>query len=130
MADITYHDREPMLPPRRPRVVAMDDFAPPQREGPGPDDLGVMSGEAVLQSYEAAAESLTLMGDEVKQRVHNLMASLREAYDSMRLLDEAAKSIRDKGKLAQMQVEEMSALAKDIRDTVTEFKRKVGELHT
>jgi hypothetical protein len=43
----------------------------------------------------------------------------------MKLLAEAAASIREKGKLAHAQIEEMSAVTKHVRETVAEATKKI-----
>jgi hypothetical protein len=90
------------------------------------DDLGRMSGEAIMAQYEAAAKSVEAMGEDVKDRVAKLEASLVECGKDMKLIAEAATFIRDKGKLMQAQIEEAAAATNEIRNAVAEFKRKVG----
>jgi hypothetical protein len=127
-------NHEDLLPgvtplPRRfqPEVREFRSPAPPwdsPLDPPDVDGIGRLSGEAVMKSYEAAAASLAIMGDEVKKRIAALVASLETADNSMKLLDEAAKDIVEQGKLAQAQVEAMTALSADIRATCAEFKKK------
>jgi hypothetical protein len=90
------------------------------------EDLGRMSGEAVLTQYEAAAKAVEEMGQEVKARITSIEEALVEADRDLKMIEEAAHVIRDKGKRVQLQIEEASALSSDIRATVAEFKKKVG----
>jgi hypothetical protein len=90
------------------------------------DDLGRMSGEAIMAQYEAAARSVEDMGEHVKERIAKLEAAMVECHKDMRLITEAAVFIREKGIVVQKQIEEAAAVSNDIRSAVTEFKRKVG----
>lgn len=90
------------------------------------DDLGKMSGEAIMAQYEAAARSVEDMGEEVKDRIAKLEAAMEECHKDMRLITEAAVFIREKGIAVQAQIEKASAVSNDIRSAVNEFKRKVG----
>jgi methyl-accepting chemotaxis protein len=89
------------------------------------EDLGRMSADAVLAQYESAAREFEVMGEEVKDRIEKLRASLEEADASMKLLTEAAKAIRDKGKLAHAQIEEMSNVAKVIQGLHADVMKKI-----
>jgi len=90
------------------------------------DELGRMSAEAVLSQYEAAARKVEEMGDDVKKRISDLEAALHECDDDLKLIGEAAAAIREKGKHVQVQIEEASALSRDIRTACEEFKKKIG----
>jgi hypothetical protein len=100
----------------------------PQLIEPKPpyEDLGRMSAEAVLTQYEAAAKAVEEMGDAVKTRVRNIAAALLEADEDMKEITETAKSIMEKGRLVQVQIEEASALSSSIRSACADFKSKVG----
>lgn len=89
-------------------------------------DIGRMSAEAVLAQYEVAAKSVEEMGHDVKDRIAKLEAALAECDKDMKIINECAQMIRDKGKMVQAQIEEASALSHDIREACVEFKRKVG----
>jgi transposase-like protein len=89
-------------------------------------DIGRLSAEAVLTQYEATAKAVETMGTEVKDRIAKLEAAMREADEALKLVAEAAHSIRERGKLVQVQIEEATQLSKEIRDTCAEFRRKVG----
>jgi hypothetical protein len=90
------------------------------------DNLGKMSADAVRAQYEAAAKSFEVMGEEVKDRINKLEASLAEAAASMKLLEEAAAAIRDQGKLAHMQIAEMSNVTKHINGMCSDVMKKVA----
>ena len=85
-----------------------------------------MSGEAVMSLYETAAKSIEMMGDEMRERIKSLQSALVESEDAMKAVVELAATIREKGKLHEVKIEEATLLSKEIRDACTEFKRKVG----
>jgi len=89
-------------------------------------DIGRLSAEAVLAQYEAAARGVETMGDEIKDRITKLETAMREADEAMKLVNEAAAAIREKGKLVHVQIEEATQLSRDISNACTEFRRKVG----
>jgi uncharacterized coiled-coil DUF342 family protein len=90
------------------------------------DDLGKMSGEAIMAQYEAAARSVEEMGEEVKERIAKLEAAMEECHKDMRLITEAAVFIREKGTAMRAEIEKASEVSNDIRSAVNEFKRKMG----
>jgi len=92
----------------------------------GAADLGRLSAEAVMASYEAAAKAVENMGEEVKTRIKRLEASLRECDEDLKLVAEAAAHIRDKGNHVQAQIDEAAHLSNEIRTVCREFSKKVG----
>jgi uncharacterized protein YfcZ (UPF0381/DUF406 family) len=109
------------------------DFAPPKVRLPedishkdGVGEVGRLSAEAVLAEYEQAARSVEAMGEDVKERIRRLEAALLEADADLKTIAEAARDIREKGKLIFVQIEEASSVSNEIRTTCTEFRKKVG----
>ena len=92
----------------------------------GEKDVGRLSAEAVLSQYERAAKAIESMGDDMKVSIANLEAAMVEADAAMKAVTELAATIREKGKLHQVQVEQATLMAKDITDACVEFRRKVG----
>jgi uncharacterized coiled-coil DUF342 family protein len=100
--------------------------APP--DDPLDDDaqeLRQLTADAVMAQYEAAAKAVENMGEEVKGRITKLQNALDECHADLKLIDESAAVIRDKGKHAQAIIDEMSSLSSDIRKTCAEFRKKV-----
>jgi methyl-accepting chemotaxis protein len=95
-------------------------------KGQNLDDLGRMSGEAVLAQYDEAAKAVEEMGNAVRESANGLDGSMREADRDLKLIAEAAAAIREKGRRVQSQIEEASALSREVREACTEFKRKMG----
>jgi hypothetical protein len=92
----------------------------------GEEDVGRLSGEAVMSLYEKAAKSIETMGTEMKVRIKSLEAALVESEDAMKAVVELAATIREKGKLHEVKIEEATLLSKEIRDACADFTKKVG----
>lgn len=99
----------------------------PRRTTTDVDDLGKLSADAVRAQYAAAAKSVEAMGEEILKRVGSIESALAEAECDLKLLEEAAAAIREKGNLVALQIEEMSSVSKDIRTVVAEFKKKMED---
>jgi len=132
----------PLSPRRRLQVEELDQLTRDTKrildtsmgvKAPPPDDplhddaqeLRKLTADAVMAQYEAAAKAVETMGEEVKQRINRLQAALEECHDDMKLVAESAAAIREKGKHAQVVIDEMSSLSGDIRRAVTELMKKV-----
>ena len=96
----------------------------------GPDEVvqaaGRLSAESIRHEYDLAAKAIESMGNEVRERVEKLELALKDCDHDMKLITEAAASIRDKGKSVYVQIEEASVLSKEIRDTIAQARQKVG----
>jgi hypothetical protein len=92
-----------------------------KRPVPRPEDLGRLSAEAVMTQFEHAAKAWLDMGTEVKDRIQKLEQHLREADKDLKLLAECADMIREKGKLASIQMEEATAFSTELRDLANGF---------
>jgi uncharacterized coiled-coil DUF342 family protein len=88
-------------------------------------DIGKLSADAVLEQYNMAAQSVEAMGEEVQKRIRALEAAMKECDDDMKLLKEAADSIKEKGRHAHAEIERTSAVSKDIREIVAAIKAKL-----
>jgi chromosome segregation ATPase len=89
-------------------------------------DIGKLSADAVLEQYNMAAKAVEAMGEEVQKRIRALEDAMKDCDEDMRLLREAADSIREKGQLAHAEIERTSAVSKDIREIVAAIKAKIA----
>lgn len=90
------------------------------------EDVGRLSAEAVQAQFENAAKNVEEMGTEVKERIRRLEDALQECDADLRLIGEAARKIREKGQTVYTEIEETSALSKNIRDTCSDFMKRVA----
>jgi hypothetical protein len=110
--------------PTLPLRIVEPDQTPP---APLPvDDIGHMAADAVLKVYEATAQKVEAMGDEVKERIAKLAAALNEADEDLKLLASAAAAIRDKGAAVAELVQQAAKTSKVIRDLAADFRDKVN----
>lgn len=89
------------------------------------EDLGRMSGEAVLAQFETAAKSVEEMGNLVKDAVKQLGTAMLQCDADMKFIIETAEAIRKKGEASQALVEKFSEMSRSIHDTCIEFKRRM-----
>ena len=89
-------------------------------------EIAKLTAQGVTAQYEAAAQAVEKMGEEVKDRIAKLEAALAECNKDMKTVAEAAAAIREKGKLVALQIEEASVLSKDIRNACADFGKRVG----
>jgi len=115
------------LPARRPRPDDVE-RALERVHQPIPntlDDLGRMAGEAVMTQFESVAKATEEMGREVKERVTALEEALVEADRDLKMIEEAAHSVREKGKLVQAQVAQSAQLSRELRETLAKVTKRV-----
>ncbi len=84
-------------------------------------DLAEISADAVEKQHALAAQAIESMGTEVLQRVVWLQGALDDCHNSLQLLARAADTIRDQGKSARAQIEEINALNANIRKMCDDF---------
>lgn len=108
------------------RRIPAPEYVEHYTQEPEPD-IGRLSADAVLEQYNMAAKAVKDMGEEIQERIRALEAALRECDADMKLLDEAAQAIKEKGKLAHAEIERTSAVSKDIREVVAVIKSKLEE---
>lgn len=89
-------------------------------------DLGVLSAEAVLMQYEAAAKSFEELGVEIKDRIAKLQAMLMECDHDLKLIADGAEAIREKGKMAHAQIAEACQVSSQIRSACDAFSRNLA----
>jgi uncharacterized coiled-coil DUF342 family protein len=90
------------------------------------EDLGRMAGEAVLTQFDAVAKATEEMGRDVRQRIASLEAALVEADRDLKMIEEAAHVVRDKGKMVQAQVEQSAALSRELRETLAKVTKRLA----
>jgi hypothetical protein len=92
----------------------------PRDNGRSLDDISRASAEAMMMQYEAAAKEVEIMGAATKGRIGKIMAALDQE------IEETAAVIRERGRVAQKLAEDVGTLARSVRDTCFDVRRKVG----
>jgi hypothetical protein len=114
------------------------DFAPPAVRAPalsmpdyvehrdGATEIGMLSAEAVVREYEAAAKDIESMGTELIERVKQCEAMTRDAFAVIEELKETAGRYREEAKRVFLQIENCSLVTAEVRRTCTELKEKIA----
>lgn len=89
------------------------------------DQVGRLSAEAIIQQYETAAKQVEALGNEIKESAAKLEAALAEHDADMKLINETAQAIRDKGKAIFLQIENASHVTTELRRACVELKNKI-----
>jgi hypothetical protein len=90
-------------------------------------DLGRMSAEAVQKQYDAAAEAFTRLGEDVRRTADQLQDALDECEADLKLLEEGAKAIMDKGKTHALRVQRASQKSQALRAGVTDLLKHIED---
>ena len=91
-----------------------------------PHDIGKLTSEAVVAQYEQAAASVEQLGEAIKESVAKLEAVIADHATDLKLIADAANTIREKGKRVQIQIEEANALTVEIREACASFTKMAG----
>ena len=89
-------------------------------------DIGRLSADAVKEQYERAAQAVEEMGKAVTERIARLEAALRNCDADMKILEDAAVAIREKGNLVYAEIEHTNAVSNEIRDICRTISAKLG----
>ena len=118
------------------------DFAPPAVRAPalsmpdyvehrdGATEIGMLSAEAVVREYEAAAKDIEAMGAELIERVKQCEAMTHDAFAVIKELKETAGRYREEAKRVFLQIENCSLVTAEVRKTCTELKEKIAAAAT
>jgi hypothetical protein len=118
------------------------DFAPPAVRAPalsmpdyvehreGATEIGMLSAEAVVREYEAAAKDIEAMGVELIERVKQCEAMTRDAFAVIEELNETAGRYREEAKRVFHQIENCSLVTAEVRKTCTLLKEKIAAAAT
>ena len=121
----------PMIPAQRPRVVNTDALEKDMQKALAEQrnttlDHGTITAEMALQQFKTAAAAVLTMGDEVTTRIERCEAHLADLHDTMRIVQDAANAISDRGAAVYKEIERANAISVDIRNACAEFVKKVG----
>lgn len=91
-----------------------------------PPDIGKLSAEAVRKQWEQTAKEVEDLGTMVKDLIGKLDHELKECDESLKLIAEAAKHVREKGDATHAVIDQASSLSKILRDICTDINKKVS----
>ena len=88
---------------------------------------GVLSAEAVVHDYEAAAKEIESMGVELIDAAKKCEAMTADVHDAIAYMRDAAAAYREDAKKFFKRIEACALFTEDVRKTCEEVKRKMAE---
>jgi hypothetical protein len=111
-----------------PTIVAPDIAMPDYVEHrDGATEIGMLSAEAVVREYEAAAKEIESMGADLVECVRRCEAVTRDALVVTDELNEVAARYRAEAKRVFEHIENCSAIVASVRETCVEMKDKIAK---
>jgi len=89
------------------------------------EDLGKMTGDAVMAQYEAAAKAVESMGEGLKACIKQIEATLVTCSKDMQFVAETAEMIRQKGGDTQHMMEKVALFSKATREACVDFRKNM-----
>ena len=105
-------------------TVALPDYVEHQE---GVPRVGVLSAEAVVRDYEAAAKEIESMGVELIDAAKKCEAMTADAHDAIAYMRDTAAAYREDAKKFFKRIEACALFTEDVRKTCEEVKRKMAE---
>ena len=105
-------------------TVALPDYVEHQD---GVPRVGVLSAEAVVRDYEAAAKEIESMGVELIDAAKKCEAMTADVHDAIAYMRDTAAAYREDAKKFFKRIEACALFTEDVRKTCEEVKRKMAE---
>ena len=105
-------------------TVALPDYVEHQE---GVPRVGVLSAEAVVRDYEAAAREIESMGVELIDAAKKCEAMTADVHDAIAYMRDTAAAYREDAKKFFKRIEACALFTEDVRKTCEEVKRKMAE---
>jgi hypothetical protein len=114
--------------PLRPRVPVravspMPDYVEHRN---GVNEVGRLSAEAVVREYEAAVKEIEALGSELQEAAKKCEAMVAGVHGVVAEIKEFAAGYRDQGKRYFLQIEAVSLMTAEVRDTCEILKKKIA----
>jgi hypothetical protein len=90
---------------------------------------GVLSAEAVVHDYEAAAKEIDSMGVELIDAAKKCEAMTTEVHNAIADMRDTAAAYREEGKKVFKRIEAAALITQDVRKSCEEVKRRMVEAH-
>jgi hypothetical protein len=88
--------------------------------------VGRLSAEAVVREYEAAVREIETLGTELQTAAKKCEAVVAGVHDVVAEIKEIAASYRDQGTRHFLQIEAVSLMTTEVRDTCEMLKKKIA----
>ena len=114
--------------PHRPRgnvrpLAPMPDYVEHRN---GVNEVGKLSAEAVVREYEAAVKEIEALGAELQLAAKKCETMVAGVHDMIAEIKEFAAGYRDQGKRFFLQIEAVSLMTTEVRDTCEVLKKKIA----
>jgi hypothetical protein len=88
--------------------------------------VGLLSSEAVVREYEAAAKEMEAMGADLISAAQRCEAMTAEVHKTIALMQETATAYREDAKKMFTRIEECALLSEHVRKTCEEMRQKIA----
>ncbi|WP_249164237.1 hypothetical protein [Bradyrhizobium jicamae] len=92
----------------------------------GVNEVGKLSAEAVVREYEAAVKEIEALGTELQLAAKKCETMVAGVHDMIAEIKEFAAGYRDQGKRFFLQIEAVSLMTSEVRDTCEVLKKKIA----
>jgi hypothetical protein len=92
----------------------------------GVNEVGKLSAEAVVREYEAAVKEIEALGTELQEAAKKCEAMVAGVHNVVAEIKELAAGYRDQGKRYFLQIEAVSLMTTEVRDTCETLKKKIA----
>ncbi|KWV54384.1 hypothetical protein AS156_00220 [Bradyrhizobium macuxiense] len=92
----------------------------------GVNEVGKLSAEAVVREYEAAVTEIEALGTELQLAAKKCETMVAGVHDMIAEIKEFAAGYRDQGKRFFLQIEAVSLMTTEVRDTCEILKKKIA----
>jgi conjugal transfer/entry exclusion protein len=90
------------------------------------EDIGKVTGEAVMAQYQAAADTINEMKKPMQEWVDQCERALADLKAAMTYIDETAKKFREMGQETHDKIQQSSAAISSVRETCDLIRNKIG----
>ena len=94
------------------------EYAPPR-------DVGRLTSDAVLASYETAARSLEDLGMSMREMLKANDEMVHEANDALKQVEDTIAACREHGKLFALRITNSSDMIREVREACTALRDKI-----
>ena len=92
----------------------------------GVSQVGLLSSEAVVREYEAAAKEMEAMGADLIKAAQRCEAMTAEVHKTIVFMQETATAYREDAKKMFTRIEECALLSEHVRKTCEEMRQKIA----
>jgi hypothetical protein len=100
-------------------------FAPPKVRAAMEADVGKLTSEAVLTSYDAGAKALEALGVELREMLKRNDEMVADANSTLKQIEETIAECREQGKMFALRVTNSADMIKEVRETCEDLRRKI-----